>query len=133
MYTDICLLLLTAICYLLQNYIKNKQHQSLRHKKRTRLFYKSCPLLFPWRASCRIRTNDPEITNDVLWPTELKRRVGKLLISRRYNQLPLLRSRPGGFEGSWPYKTYPCLFKSECKGSGLIWYRQILSKEILML
>ncbi len=27
------------------------------------------------RASCRIRTNDPEITNHVLWPTELKRRV----------------------------------------------------------
>ena len=25
-------------------------------------------------ASCRIRTNDPEITNHVLWPTELKRR-----------------------------------------------------------
>ena len=64
------------------------------------------PLL---RASCRIRTNDPEITNHVLWPTELKRRVGKLLTSRRYNQLPLLRSRPGGFEGSWPCKTYPCL------------------------
>ena len=47
------------------------------------------------RASCRIRTNDPEITNHVLWPTELK------------NQLPLLRSSPGGFEGSWPYGTYP--------------------------
>ena len=26
-----------------------------------------------FRASCRIRTNDPEITNHVLWPTELKR------------------------------------------------------------
>ena len=60
-----------------------------------------------FRASCRIRTNDPEITNHVLWPTELKRRVGKLAISRRYNQLPLLRSSPGGFEGSWPYGTYP--------------------------
>ena len=42
-----------------------------------------------------------EITNHVLWPTELKRRVGKLSASRRYNQLPLLRSSPGGFEGSW--------------------------------
>ena len=31
------------------------------------------------RASCRIRTNDPEITNHVLWPTELKRRVGSYL------------------------------------------------------
>ena len=58
-------------------------------------------------ASCRIRTNDPEITNHVLWPTELKRRVGKLAISRRYNLLPLLRSSPGGFAGSWPYRTYP--------------------------
>ena len=28
-------------------------------------------------ASCRIRTNDPEITNHVLWPTELKRRGGQ--------------------------------------------------------
>ncbi len=27
------------------------------------------------RASCRIRTNDPEITNHVLWPTELKRQA----------------------------------------------------------
>ena len=66
-----------------------------------------------FRASCRIRTNDPEITNHVLWPTELKRRVGKLTISRRYNQLPLLRSSPGGFEGSWPYRTYPFF---GCKG-----------------
>ena len=30
---------------------------------------------FSFRASCRIRTNDPEITNHVLWPTELKRLV----------------------------------------------------------
>ena len=59
------------------------------------------------RASCRIRTNDPEITNHVLWPTELKRRVGKLTISRRYDLLPLLRSSPGGFKGSWPYGTCP--------------------------
>ena len=27
------------------------------------------------RASCRIRTNDPEITNHVLWPAELKRQL----------------------------------------------------------
>ena len=52
--------------------------------------------LSSFRASCRIRTNDPEITNHVLWPTELKRRVGKLTTSRRYNQVPLLRSSPGG-------------------------------------
>ena len=82
-----------------------------KRKKQVTLSYH---LLF-FRASCRIRTNDPEITNHVLWPTELKRRVGKLAISRRYNQLPLLRSSPGGFEGSWPYRTYPFSFCG-CKG-----------------
>ncbi len=60
-----------------------------------------------FRASCRIRTNDPEITNHVLWPTELKRQMGKLATSRRYNQVPLLRSSPGGFRGSLPCRTYP--------------------------
>ena len=34
-----------------------------------------CPTIILHRASCRIRTNDPEITNHVLWPTELKRQV----------------------------------------------------------
>ena len=58
-------------------------------------------------ASCRIRTNDPEITNHVLWPTELKRQVGKLTTSHRYNRLPLLRSSPGGFTRSWSCRTYP--------------------------
>lgn len=33
--------------------------------------------------------------------------MGKLTVSRRYNLLPLLRSSPGGFRGSWPYRTYP--------------------------
>ena len=72
------------------------------------------PPLF--RASCRIRTNDPEITNHVLWPTELKRRVGKLPASRRYDLIPLLRSHPGGFKGSWPYRTARFLL-SGCKGT----------------
>ena len=97
------------------------------------------PTKIPWKrkkeatclldggASCRIRTNDPEITNHVLWPTELKRRVGKLLASRRYNQLPLLRSRPGGFEGSWPCKTCPC--KSECKGTHFLPPGKVLSQK----
>ena len=58
-------------------------------------------VILSFRASCRIRTNDPEITNHVLWPTELKRQVGKRFLSHRYNLLPLLRSRPGGFKGSW--------------------------------
>ena len=52
------------------------------------------------RASCRIRTNDPEITNHVLWPAELKRhhfvKTGKLTMSHRYNHIPLLPSDPGG-------------------------------------
>ena len=30
---------------------------------------------------------------------------GKLLISHRYNRLPLLPSDPGGFSRSWSYKT----------------------------
>jgi hypothetical protein len=36
-----------------------------------------------------------------------QKKRGKLLVSHRYNLLPLLRSRPGGFRGSWSYKTYP--------------------------
>ena len=32
---------------------------------------------------------------------------GKLTTSHRYNPIPLLRSRPGGFSGSWPCRTYP--------------------------
>ncbi len=32
---------------------------------------------------------------------------GKLLISHRYNRIPLLNSLPGGFCRSWSYKTYP--------------------------
>ena len=56
---------------------------------------------FLFRASCRIRTNDPEITNHVLWPTELKRRVGKRSISRRYNQATLAAVKPwGGSQGA---------------------------------
>ena len=39
--------------------------------------------------------------------------VGKLPISRRYNRLPLLRSSPGGFIRSWPYRTYPYTVVSE--------------------
>jgi len=54
--------------------------------------------------------------------------VGKLTTSRRYNQVPLLRSHPGGFRGSWPCRTYPFSFtfvrercsrfyESGCKGT----------------
>ena len=31
---------------------------------------------------------------------------GKKTTSRRYNLLPLLRSRPGGLAGSWPCRTF---------------------------
>ncbi len=37
----------------------------------------------------------------------VKQKKGKLFISHRYNQTPLLYSYPGGFNGSWSYKTYP--------------------------
>gem|GEM_PF-2915802 len=40
-------------------------------------------------ASCRIRTNDPEITNHVLWPTELKRQNP---CSRRASQTDCIRN-----------------------------------------
>ncbi len=33
------------------------------------------------------------------------KKTGKLLTSHRYNHTPLLHSCPGGFSGSWPYKT----------------------------
>ena len=49
-------------------------------------------------AESQIRTVDPEITNHVLWPTELIRQVGKLTTSHRYNRLPLLSSDPGGVQ-----------------------------------
>jgi hypothetical protein len=59
----------------------------------------------------------------VLWPTELKRQVGKLSTSRRYDLLPLLRSSPGGFTGSWPYRTYPAakvdIFSYSARGLSL--------------
>jgi len=42
--------------------------------------------------------------------------VGELSVSRRYNQVPLLCSHPGGFRGSWPYRTRPYCSKSGCKG-----------------
>ena len=108
-------------------FIKNKPVESNFH--RLYFFSKSIHIKKDWlapilRASCRIRTNDPEITNHVLWPTELKRRVGKLSASRRYNQLPLLLSGPGGFEGSMPYRTFPFC---GCKGSYYCRKTQILA------
>ena len=37
----------------------------------------------------------------------MPKKKGKLFISHRYNQTPLLYSYPGGFNGSWSYKTCP--------------------------
>ena len=39
--------------------------------------------------------------------TKRHKKKGKKTTSRRYNLLPLLRSRPGGLAGSWPCRTYP--------------------------
>ena len=47
---------------------------SLRNRKKIMRTF-SAERLFLFWASCRIRTNDPEITNHVLWPTELKRHI----------------------------------------------------------
>ena len=69
-----------------------------------------------FRASCRIRTNDPEITNHVLWPTELKRRGWVSLLYRAATTNYLCCDQAlEGFIRSWPYRTYPFLF-CECKG-----------------
>ena len=51
------------------------------------------------------------------------KKKGKLIISHRYNQTPLLYSYPGGFNGSWSYKTYPIakvqLFSNPAKSFSL--------------
>ena len=59
-------------------------------------------------ASCRIRTNDPEITNHVLWPTELKRH-GRVSLPHRTatTYYPCYGQVLGGFARSWSYRTYP--------------------------
>ena len=51
-------------------------------------------------ASCRIRTNDPEITNHVLWPTELKRQVGELSTSHRSTRYPCFGQDLGDLRGA---------------------------------
>ena len=70
----------------------------------------SSSLFFPFfRASCRIRTNDPEITNHVLWPAELKRRFekGKLTMSHRSTIYPCCLPTLGEFDRNWSHRTYP--------------------------
>ena len=59
-------------------------------------------------ASCRIRTNDPEITNHVLWPTELKRQIifqrkWAVMDSNHRRRKPAeLQSAPFGHSGNCP-------------------------------
>ena len=53
----------------------SQQIYSLPHLATLVFALKSKELFSFLRASCRIRTNDPEITNHVLWPTELKRLI----------------------------------------------------------
>ena len=62
-------------------------------------FCPDCFLTFR-RASCRIRTNDPEITNHVLWPTELKRRVGSYLHRAATTKYPCYVPILGDSEGA---------------------------------
>ena len=52
-----------------------------------------------------VRSPTANLTRTIRRP--LKQKKGKLLISHRYNHLPLLSSKPGGFSRSWSYKTYP--------------------------
>ena len=51
-------------------------------------------------ASCRIRTNDPEITNHVLWPTELKRRMGERSTSHSSTRYPCFGQDLGDLRGA---------------------------------
>ena len=77
------------------------------------------PLMFclvSARASCRIRTNDPEITNHVLWPTELKRRVGSCLYRAATTKYPCYVPILGDSEGAGR-TGLPVFFKSGCKGT----------------
>ena len=61
------------------------------------------------------------------WAKEAK--VGKLLSTRRYNLLPLLCSHPGGFKGSWPWKT--CPYSIVGKGNELGWMpKPVVAKRI---
>ena len=64
------------------------------------------PTEFQPIISQKTETKKANVFTFALW-------VGKLPTSRRYNLLPLLRSSPGGFAGSWPYRTYPytCFLK----------------------
>ena len=68
------------------------------------------------RASCRIRTNDPEITNHVLWPTELKRRVGSYLHRAATTKYPCCVPTLGDSEGAGR-TGLPILLESGCKGT----------------
>ena len=58
-----------------------------------------------------------------------KIKKGKLLISHRYNHLPLLSSKPGGFSRSWSYKTYPMqmynFFLFLQKFSDILWQKEV--------
>ena len=51
-------------------------------------------------ASCRIRTNDPEITNHVLWPTELKRQVDERSASHSSTRYPCFGQDLGDLRGA---------------------------------
>ena len=66
--------------------------------------------------------------------TEIKK--GKLTTSHRYDPIPLLRSRPGGFSGSWSCRTYPTtkvqLFFIPRKSVGLLMIFFVTSRLIFI-
>ena len=66
-------------CPFLLKFLVDNYQLSIINYKLTQERYSTRNTFLAFRASCRIRTNDPEITNHVLWPTELKRRVGSYL------------------------------------------------------
>ena len=68
--------------------------------KKDSLWRENLSLIAILRASCRIRTNDPEITNHVLWPTELKRRVGSCLYRAATTKYPCYVPILGDSEGA---------------------------------
>ena len=60
-------------CPFLLKFLGDNYQLSIINYKLTQERYSTRNTFLAFRASCRIRTNDPEITNHVLWPTELKR------------------------------------------------------------
>ena len=84
-------------------YFRLSQRRSLKDTKKEGNLHRKLPSsLSSLLSDSNQRPRDYKSRALANWAKEAG---GQLLTSRRYNQLPLLRSRPGGFEGSWPCKT----------------------------